>query len=362
MSQYTTGEIRPTEREKNMLNIHNLRVSFGQKEVLRGVELSVSEHSVFGFIGRNGAGKTTIMKAVLGLLPPDGGEILVAGERVTYGQTATNRHIGYLPDVPEFYDFMTPREYLEFCGMICGMTKKEIAPRSKELLELVRSGKLYILLGVFVSFGLMNPAIAKLTPWLMEQLAESGLTVGGVEANAAASWTQFFKNIPMALLVFVILYSNSFTKEYRSGTLILALTKGLVRYKVVLAKSVILLALWSAGYWVCFGVTYGGTVLLWNDIYPGLAEAAANWWLFGIWTVCFTVLFSTLMRSNIGVLLGTGGAVLAAYLLQLLPGVSAYSPAALMNGSSEMKAVIVTAFLCVGSIGASIPVINKKKL
>lgn len=120
-----------------MLKITNLQLRFGEKEVLRGVELSVPEHSVFGFIGRNGAGKTTTMKAVLGLLRPDAGEILVAGERVAYGQTPTNRSVGYLPDVPEFYDFMTPEEYLEFCGAICGMSKKEVASRSQELLELV---------------------------------------------------------------------------------------------------------------------------------------------------------------------------------------------------------------------------------
>lgn len=232
----------------------------------------------------------------------------------------------------------------------------------KEWLQLVRSGRLYILLGVFVLFGLMNPAIAKLTPWLMEQVAESGLTVSGVEANAAASWAQFFKNIPMALLVFVILYSNIFAKEYHSGTLILALTKGLARYKVVLAKAAVLLSLWSAGYWLCFGVTYGCTALLWADAFPGLAEATVSMWLFGLWTVCVTVLFSVLMQNNIGVLLGTGGAVLVAYLLQLLPVVKAYSPAVLMNGTSEIKAVIVTAVLCVGCIAGSIPVLNKKRL
>jgi ABC-2 type transport system ATP-binding protein len=121
----------------SVLEIKNLSKSFGDKEVLRGLSLSVPEHSVFGFIGRNGAGKTTTMKAVLGLLRPDGGEIYVAGERVTYGQTKTNRLIGYLPDVPEFYGFMTAREYLSLCGESIGMKKDEIKQRSNELLSLV---------------------------------------------------------------------------------------------------------------------------------------------------------------------------------------------------------------------------------
>ena len=120
-----------------ILKIEHLKKRFGDKEVLKGVELLVPEHSVFGFIGRNGAGKTTTMKTVLGLLKPDEGDIYVAGEKVIYGQTATNRHIGYLPDVPEFYPFMTATEYLNFCGEITGVNKSECKKRSEELLELV---------------------------------------------------------------------------------------------------------------------------------------------------------------------------------------------------------------------------------
>lgn len=64
----------------DMLAITNLQKCFGDKSVLKGLDLSVPEHSVFGFIGKNGAGKTTTMKTILGLLKADGGEILVSGE------------------------------------------------------------------------------------------------------------------------------------------------------------------------------------------------------------------------------------------------------------------------------------------
>lgn len=121
----------------DVLTIQNLKKNFGSKEVLCGLDMSVPEHSIFGFIGKNGAGKTTTMKAILGLLKVDSGEIYVMGERVHFGQTNTNRHIGYLPDVPEFYSYMTPHEYLTLCGEACGMDKADIVTRSKELLELV---------------------------------------------------------------------------------------------------------------------------------------------------------------------------------------------------------------------------------
>lgn len=121
----------------NILEIAHITKTFGAKKVLNDLSFSVPEHSVFGFIGQNGAGKTTTMKIVLGLLKSDQGEVFVNGEKVIFGQNSTNKYIGYLPDVPEFYGFMTPREYLTMCGQITGMHKEEIVKKSVELLKLV---------------------------------------------------------------------------------------------------------------------------------------------------------------------------------------------------------------------------------
>ena len=121
----------------NILTVRGLHKSFGDKKVLCGLDLNVPEGSIFGFVGRNGAGKTTTMKSILGLIKPDGGEILIAGEAVKFGQTPTNRHVGYLPDVPEFYSFMTAREYLRLCGECMDMSDRKIKERSEELLGLV---------------------------------------------------------------------------------------------------------------------------------------------------------------------------------------------------------------------------------
>lgn len=120
----------------NTLTIQHLSKKFGTHEVLKDVTFEVPAHSVFGFLGQNGAGKTTTMKTILGLLKADSGSIEVLSEKVTYGQTATNRHIGYLPDVPEFYSYMKPREYLTLCGEITGLTSSQIKKKSGELLEL----------------------------------------------------------------------------------------------------------------------------------------------------------------------------------------------------------------------------------
>lgn len=120
-----------------ILELSHVSKSFGSHQILHDLSFSVSEHTIFGFIGQNGAGKTTTMKMILGLLRPDSGEIFVRQKRVEYGQNKTNKYLGYLPDVPEFYDFMTPMEYLILCGQVTGMKKEEYQERAYELLNLV---------------------------------------------------------------------------------------------------------------------------------------------------------------------------------------------------------------------------------
>lgn len=255
--------------------------------------------------------------------------------------------------------------------------KPLLAFMKKECLEAARTGKIIILALLFVLFGIMNPAIAKLTPWMMEMLsdtmAESGLIVTNIQVDAMTSWTQFFKNIPMALIAFVLIFSDIFTKEYKSGTLLLVLTKGLSRYKVVLAKTVLLLSLWTFGYGICFAITYGYNACFWdNGIANNLFPSVAIWWLFGIWVICLIVLFSSLLQNNTSVSLCTGGTVLLAYLLKLIPKVKAYSPTMLTDTNSLLigaeridayiKAIVVVAVLCIVCVAVSIPVINKKQL
>jgi ABC-2 type transport system ATP-binding protein len=120
-----------------VLTLEHVNKSFGNTQVIKDLSFSVEEHSVFGFLGKNGAGKTTTMKMILGFLKQDSGTIRVDGEIVSYGNTKTNKAIGYLPDVPEFYGYMNPMEYLKLCGEISGLKSAVIRSRSEELLRLV---------------------------------------------------------------------------------------------------------------------------------------------------------------------------------------------------------------------------------
>jgi ABC-2 type transport system ATP-binding protein len=121
----------------DILTLSHVSKRFGSHQIIDDLSFRVPEHSIYGFIGENGAGKTTTMKMILGLYTIDAGVIQVNGQAVTYGQTNTNRYIGYLPDVPEFYGYMTPVEYLRLCGEITKIPEKQMKNRISELLELV---------------------------------------------------------------------------------------------------------------------------------------------------------------------------------------------------------------------------------
>ncbi len=255
--------------------------------------------------------------------------------------------------------------------------KSFLAFLKKERMEWLRTGRVLILLLVFILFGIMNPAIAKITPWMMEMMADSlegtGLVVTEVTVDALTSWTQFYKNIPMALIMFILLCSGSYTTEYQNGTLIPVLTKGLSRWKFVMAKSIMIFTSWTACYWMCFGITYAYNAFYWdNSIAMYTSFAAMCYWIFGLCVLSFMVLFSTLFSSNTTVLLGTGGIVLAVYLIGLLPKLESFTPMkltesmSLLTGLSTPGEYITPLALSAGMVGiciaAAVIIFKTKKI
>lgn len=247
----------------------------------------------------------------------------------------------------------------------------------KEWLEQLRTGKLVMLGAVFVLFGIMNPAIAKLTPWLLEtlsdSLAQSGMTVTAYEVTAFDSWTQFFKNIPIALIVFVLAECGIFAKEYSGNTLVLCLTKGLSRRKVVFSKTATLAVLWSVLYFLCFGITLLYSAYFWNNsVLHALGFSVCGWWLLGILAVMLIPLFSAVFTANTAVAAGVGCVFGASYLLGFLPTVKRFVPTFIMKtapliygqaGSEDYyAALVIIAMLCVASLTAAVLIFDKKQL
>jgi ABC-2 type transport system ATP-binding protein len=114
-------------------------VGFLRKRKVRaldGLTLSVGRGEIFGFLGANGAGKTTTLKMLMRLMYPTSGEARILGRDI--GDTSMHAEIGYLPEHPYFYDYLTAREFLEYCAELFGYPRAERRRRAATLLARVR--------------------------------------------------------------------------------------------------------------------------------------------------------------------------------------------------------------------------------
>jgi ABC-2 type transport system ATP-binding protein len=102
---------------------------------LEDVTFSVEPGEIFGYLGPNGSGKTTTLKILFGLLRKDQGEVRVLGR--DQKDLGWRERTGYLPEHPYLYDYLTPREYLDYVGRLCGMEPRARQERARDLLRLV---------------------------------------------------------------------------------------------------------------------------------------------------------------------------------------------------------------------------------
>ncbi len=107
-------------------------------QAVKGVSFDVRRGEIFGFLGPNGAGKTTTIKMLTGLIAPTSGEAFLFGERVPSPEG--RRRLGFLPENPYVYPYLTPREFVELCGRLSGMRGAELRARAAGVLELVKIG------------------------------------------------------------------------------------------------------------------------------------------------------------------------------------------------------------------------------
>lgn len=117
-----------------IISIRNLRKSYGDKEVLKGISLDVYPGQVLGYIGPNGAGKSTTVKILCGLISDYEGEVTVKGMDLKTNPLEVKRIIGYVPELAELYDVLTPVEFLQFCGSLYGMDAKTGNDRIEKML------------------------------------------------------------------------------------------------------------------------------------------------------------------------------------------------------------------------------------
>jgi len=114
-------------------------VGFFRKSKVRaldGLSLSIDRGEIFGFLGANGAGKTTTLKLLMRLIFPTGGSAQILGHDIR--DASMHQRIGYLPENPYFYDYLTAREFLDYCGEIFGLRAADRKKRTADLLARVK--------------------------------------------------------------------------------------------------------------------------------------------------------------------------------------------------------------------------------
>lgn len=121
------------------LKIENLTVAYlqGYKKhrlAIDGISFDIEQGKILGLLGPNGAGKTTLMKAIIGLIKSKKGRISIFGDPVS---TKALAHVGYMPEISNFYWFLTPKETLEMFGRLSGMTRGGLVQRVGDVLNMV---------------------------------------------------------------------------------------------------------------------------------------------------------------------------------------------------------------------------------
>jgi len=119
------------------IETNGLTKIFSGYKAVAELSLKVPVGSIYGFLGPNGAGKTTTIKMLTGLSKSTSGEIKICSKDVKFGSLKNRSDIGYLPDVPSFYDWMRPMEFLMFSGELFDIEKKILKARAENLMDLV---------------------------------------------------------------------------------------------------------------------------------------------------------------------------------------------------------------------------------
>lgn len=254
--------------------------------------------------------------------------------------------------------------------------KQNIAFIKKEWTEYARTSKLTIFGILFVALGIMNPAIAKLTPALIEMFTSnseefSGMTIDVGEVNASSSWMQFYKNIPIGLFAVIIIFCGILQNEMVKGTLIAVITKGFARWKILTIKIFNVMVIWTIGYWVTYGITYFYNDYYWdNSIVKNVFLGALLYWIYGLFLISLIAFFSSIANSNTGVLLGIGMVYIAMSIVSIADKVKEFLPnklsdAGLLNGGKiedYYVAIIVTLIISIVSVVAGCVIFSKKTI
>lgn len=119
-----------------VISLKDLRKAFSGKQVLKGLNIDISPGQIIGYIGPNGAGKSTTVKILCGLINDFQGSVTIAGKDLRKESSEIKKHLGYVPETGALYELLTPREYLNFLGLLYEIHKSTLESRISNLLSL----------------------------------------------------------------------------------------------------------------------------------------------------------------------------------------------------------------------------------
>jgi ABC-2 type transport system permease protein len=234
----------------------------------------------------------------------------------------------------------------------------------KEINEIIKTNKIYILPAVFLFFGLLSPISAKYTPQLMQEMLKSyGMASQKFpEASFLDSYAQLFKNIAQLCFIIILVFAGAIVGEKVKGTAILVLTKPVSRAKFILSKFAAAICLYTFAFILasiaCIYYTYLLFPIFYND---KLLLSLFTLWIYGAFLISMTIFVSTIGKSfTISAVLGIAGFILISA-STIIPYVSKFSPGIfgslgleILSGKALSSAAIAPLIITVAASAAFI--------
>ncbi len=124
------------ENLESIISIKDLKMNFGDKRVLNGINLEIQRGQIIGYIGTNGAGKSTTIKIMLGIIEGYTGQVKILGQDISNGSVEYKKKIGYVPELADIYENLTAFEYISFLGGVYGIDQDTLIKKAKKLMKL----------------------------------------------------------------------------------------------------------------------------------------------------------------------------------------------------------------------------------
>mgnify|MGYP002523770816 CR=1 FL=1 len=203
----------------------------------------------------------------------------------------------------------------------------------KEMIEIWRQKKFFILLSISVLLGIMAPFLTKIMPAVLKSQSTDTITVIVSKVDQYESWSQFFKNFNgLGIIGIIILFFEILSKEIQTGTLINIITKGVSRKAIICSIYSLLIMLYLIFITVSTGICSFYTNYYWGSVkFKDLLFAVSMSGVFGIMLLSFLVLGQALSKKGGGGLFAAGGVYFLSMAMTFVPRLKDYSPYLLIN-------------------------------